>query len=277
MSRSILTTLRAVVAVVLGALASLAIAASPAQAADGATVTVVHGIPDTDVDVYVNDKKTLPGFTFKTVTDPLSLPAGSYSIDIRKAGDPASADPILSTKADLTAGANVTLVAHLEAGGDPTVTAFVNPTTAVPAGMERVIVRHTAAAPAVDVLAGDKAIIENLSNPKEKALMVPKGSVSVAVAAAGTTDPVIGPVTLDLKGASTTVVYAIGSLDAENLTAVTQTYASGSQSPTGSDAGSGGQAEESGAPVLGLSLAGAGAVLLVVAGGLLRRRTTVKA
>ena len=52
-----------------------ALAATGASAADGnATVTVVHGIPDTPVDVYVDGSKALSDFTFKTVTKPISLP-----------------------------------------------------------------------------------------------------------------------------------------------------------------------------------------------------------
>jgi len=58
------------------------LAAAPAGAAAGnATITVVHGIPDTPVDVYANGSKLLSDFTFKTVTRPLSVPAGSYTID----------------------------------------------------------------------------------------------------------------------------------------------------------------------------------------------------
>ena len=60
---------------------------------------------------------------------------------------------------------------------------------AVPAGQARLIVRHTAAAPAVDVLAGGSAVISGLTNPNEKALEVPAGTVAAAVAAAGTTQP----------------------------------------------------------------------------------------
>ena len=59
------------------ALAAGALAFGPATAAtaaDDAKVVVVHGIPDTPVDVYVNDDLTLDDFTFSTVTDPLSLP-----------------------------------------------------------------------------------------------------------------------------------------------------------------------------------------------------------
>lgn len=36
-----------------------------ALAQDEGTVTVVHGVPDLEVDVYVNGELTLPAFTFR--------------------------------------------------------------------------------------------------------------------------------------------------------------------------------------------------------------------
>jgi hypothetical protein len=276
MRRSIPSTVRVAAALTIG-LAPVALVAGTATAAGGtAKVTVVHGIPDTDVDVYVDGKKALPDFKFKTVTDQIALPAGSHDIAVRKAGDASSAKPILTTKATLNSGDNATIVANLKADGSPTLTAFANPTTAVPSAMGRLVVRHTAAAPAVDVLAGGKPVIEKLTNPNEKALMVPKGTVQASVAAAGTTDPVIGPLPIELKGASTTIVYAIGSLKDKNLTAVVQTYGSQATSPTGVPGGSGGQAADRGAPILGLTLAGAG-LGLVAASRLRSRRASSRA
>lgn len=94
------------------------LAAAPAGAAAGnATVTVVHGIPATPVDVYANGSKLLSDF--KTVTQPLSVPAGSYTIDVRKAGAAPASAPILSATEKVPAGANVTLVADLSAAGNP--------------------------------------------------------------------------------------------------------------------------------------------------------------
>ncbi len=274
MPRSFVSSALRLAAVAGVALAPLAAAAVPASAATGtATVTVVHGIPDTAVDVYVDGAKALPDFTFKTVTPPISLPVGSHAIAVRPAGAAASSTPILTADAALTAGQNVTIVANLTAAGKPALTPFVNPTTAVPSTMGRLIVRHTAAAPAVDVLAGGAAVISGLTNPNEKALMVPAGTVNASVAAAGTTTPVIGPVALDLKGGSTTIVYAIGSLEATNLTAVTQSYSSAPASVTGVAAGSGGQAADSSAPMLGIALTGAG--LLMVGGVAMRARRRV--
>lgn len=244
------------------------LAATPASAATTATVTVVHGIPNTPVDVYVNGKVTLPNFQFKTVTAPLSLPAGTYQIAVRPAGAASTSAPILSASPTLTAGENVTIVANLSATGAPELTPFVNWTSATPNGQARLVVRHTAAAPAVDVLAGGKAIVSDLTNPNQAALLVPAGTVSASVAVHGTTTPVIGPVSLTLAAGTTTVVYAIGSASAGTLTAVTQTYAvgqaaapSGSGTPVAVPAGNGGQAAGGGS---GTSVAVV--ALLLVAG-----------
>ena len=128
--------------------------------------------------------------------------------------------PVLEANADLPAGGNVTLVAHLDASGNPKITPFVNDVSSVPAGQARLVVRHTAAAPTVDVLAGGKPVIKGLSNGQEKALEVPAGSVSAAVAAAGTTDPVIGPADVDLQEGTATFVHAIGKLDGGKLSLV---------------------------------------------------------
>ena len=85
---------------------------------DTGTVTFVDGVPGLTVDVYVTGGPTLEAFEPGTVTDPLELPAGSYDVEIFPAGaDPDSEDPVISGSADLEAGANVSLVAHLDAEG----------------------------------------------------------------------------------------------------------------------------------------------------------------
>ena len=245
------------------AVGPLALAVPVAQAATGtAQVTVVHGIPNTPVDVYVDGSRALSNFKFGTVTGPISLPSGSHAIAVRAAGAAASTAPILKATASLMAGDNATIVANLTADGKPTLTPFANPTAAVPSGMARLVVRRTAAAPAVDVLAGGAAVVKSLTNPNGRTLMVPAGTLSASVAAAGTTAPVIGPVSLKLKSGTTTIVYAIGSLTGKTLTAATQTYGGSGAMPTGVAAGSGGQAADHGTPLLGLALLGSGALLV---------------
>jgi len=221
-----------------GALALALVAAPAAVAQETATVYVVHGVPDTPVDVYVDGKRAIDDFEPGTSQGPVQLPAGPHKLALF-AADAAdgSGSPLLSADADLPAGGNVTVVAHLDEGGNPKITPFVNDVSSVPAGQARLVVRHTAAAPAVDVLAGGQPVIEGLSNGQEKALEVPAGSVSAAVAAAGTTDPVIGPADVDLKEGTATFVQAIGKLDGGKLSLVSFTVSDLHSSPSGVPSG----------------------------------------
>lgn len=245
--------------------------AGPAAAADTGTVYVVHGIPGLTVDVYVNGKATLTGFKPGEVAGPLSLQAGSYDVAIRKAGQAATAAPAIDQNVALPAGANLSLVAHLSAAGTPTLTAFTNPVAGLANGKARLVVRHTAAAPAVDVLAGGKPVFTGLTNPNQQTADLAPGTVSAAVALAGTTKPVIGPADLALKSGQVTVVYAIGSAKDNTLQFVTQSLAA--QMPRGVNAGSGGLAADGthNVPVVGALVLGG--LMLISAGGLIAART----
>jgi hypothetical protein len=189
-----------------------------------AEVSVVHGIPATPVDVYVNGKVTLPDFTFDKVAGPLALPAGSYAIAVRPHKAAATSAPILAKTVEVTAGEDATIVANLTAAGKPTLSVFANPTKALPMGDARVIVRHLAEAPGVDVYAGSAKVVTDLTNPHQAVLVVPAGKVAISVDVTGTKTTVIGPARFDFKAGTTTVVYAIGSATAKTLTVATQTY-----------------------------------------------------
>jgi hypothetical protein len=259
-----------------GALALALVAAPAAVAQETATVYVVHGVPDTPVDVYVDGKRAIDDFEPGTSQGPVQLPAGPHKLALF-AADAAdgSGSPLLSADADLPAGGNVTVVAHLDEGGNPKITPFVNDVSSVPAGQARLVVRHTAAAPAVDVLAGGQPVIEGLSNGQEKALEVPAGSVSAAVAAAGTTDPVIGPAEVDLKEGTATFVQAIGKLDGGKLSLVSFTVSDLHSSPSGVPSGApSGAPADGGAPawLLVTTLAG----LSVVAVSAVRLRSAAR-
>jgi hypothetical protein len=188
-------------------------AGSAVAAAGDGTVYVVHGIPGVTVDVYVNGTKTLPNFTPGTVAGPLTLPAGSYAIKVFAAGaDPSTATAVIDTTVNLPAGANASLVAGLDASAKPTLFTFVNDVSAAPAGQGRLAVGHTAAAPAVDVLANGSPAFTNLVNGKEDAAALPVGTISASVTATGTTTPVlIGPANVPVTAGMLTVVYAIGA------------------------------------------------------------------
>jgi hypothetical protein len=247
--------------------AALLLVGGPAHAASTATVSVLHAVPGVTVDVYANGQKLLTGFTPGTLTDPMQVPAGSYDLAVYPTGaDPSGTQPAAEAKGvAVPEGANATLVANLTEQGKPTLNAFVNDLSPVPAGKARVTVRHVAAAPAVDVRAGGTPVITGLTNPEEQSLVVDAGTVSADVVLAGTDTVAIGPADLALAEGATTAVYAWGSEEAGYQLAV-QTISGASSAPGGVPAGSGGQAEDRlPSALVGISLAG---VLVAGAAGL---------
>jgi hypothetical protein len=269
--KRVVAVLGSLLIAVFGAMV-LATPASAGAAADTAQVSVVHGIPDTPVNVFVNGKSTLPDFAPGTVAGPLELPAGDYEITVFPASDTeGSGDPVITANATVPAGANVTLVAHLTADGTPTITPFVNDTAPIAAGDGRLVVRHTAAAPAVDVRANGEVAFADLTNPNEAKADLPAGTVSADVVLAGTDTVAIGPADVTLTAGSATIVYAIGSAEDATLGVVVQTIDGLGAAPGGVPAGTGGQAAGGdGVPTaLLISLVGAG---LLFAGFAMRAR-----
>ena len=105
------------------------------------------------------------------------------------------------------------MIAHLDAEGTPTLAVFENDTSAIEAGNGRLVVRHTAAAPAVDVKANGAVAFSNLANPNEAAADLPAGTISAEVVPTGADEPVvIGPADLPVTEGASLIVYAVGSL-----------------------------------------------------------------
>jgi hypothetical protein len=273
---------------VLAGAAALAVAAlpivafaTPAAAADDASVVVFHGVPGLTVDVYASADATytaeealLTDFEPGTITDPVKIPGGTYNLAVFPANADPSGDPAIEAN-DVTvpAGANITVAAHLNAEGAAVLTPFVNDVSKVAAGQGRLVVRHTAAAPAVDVLAGGTAVFTDLTNPNEEMADLPVGTVSASVALAGTTDPVIGPADVPVQEGTATIVYAWGSAEDANLAVAVQTITGLHSSPSGVPSGTADVPADTTPVVLGgLALLGA-----LVAAGAAARASRVRA
>ena len=194
-----------------------------AGAQSSATVTLMHGIPGATVDVTVDGQVVVPGFEPGTMQD-LSSFAGQTleNVEVRAAG---TDDVVIGPIAELQvpASGNWTVLAHLDADGKPTLTPFENDTSALAVGQGRLTVRHTAAAPAVDiVLADGSRPFTNLSNPNEAAADLPAGEISGAKVAPTGGDPIADVPTVTLAAGSNLVVYAVGSLDDNTFDFYTQ-------------------------------------------------------
>ncbi len=210
------------VLILLAVFAAVLIPASAAGAQDEVRVHLIHGIPDTDVDVAAGGSVVIADFSFGDTQD-LSGFAGETleGVEVLLAGT----DTVAIDVGDLpipTSG-NVTAIAHLDADGTPVVSIFVNDTSTIDAGNGRLVVRHTAAAPEVDILANGDAAFTNVPNGAEGSVDLPAGTISASVVPTGATEPVvIGPADLPIAEGSALIVYAVGSLDGDSLTVLTE-------------------------------------------------------
>jgi hypothetical protein len=259
MIRRVLTAAAAIAAVVLVP------AGVDAQAA--ATVSLMHGIPGATVDVVVDGEVVVPGFEPGTMQD-ISAFAGQTltNVEVRAAG---ADDVVIGPIAELAvpASGNWTVIAHLDADGAPTLTPFENDVSELAAGQGRLTVRHTAAAPAVDiVLADDSRPFTNLSNPNEASADLPAGEIAGAGVAPTGGDAIADVPTVELVAGSNLIVYAVGSLEDGSLTFYTQEITGLGGSPTAVNTG---DAIETGSGVDKAMLAAAGGVTLLACGSVL--------
>src|ERR1044072_7154669 len=75
---------------------SAPVMAAPAAGGDDpAMVSVFHGVPGLTVDVYANGNELLSDFEPGTVTDPQSLDAGTYDIQVFEAGQSPDGTPAI--------------------------------------------------------------------------------------------------------------------------------------------------------------------------------------
>ena len=204
----------------------------PAPAAPSTNLDLVHGIPNTPVDIYIVKNlnlwnyKELSNVNFGTAANlntaiPGFITPGFYTIDIVPTGaNPFK--PLLLANTWLSAGQSKTAVAYVTAdasgtAGSPKLGVFTNNLSST-SGQARVQVTHTAVAPTVGVCAdGAVPVVPAFSNGQQAAAVVPAGTYDVSVTAPVATGSTtcgasladIGNVTLTAD--TTTLAYAIGT------------------------------------------------------------------
>jgi Domain of unknown function (DUF4397) len=178
---------------------------------------VVHGLRGVVADVYIDGTLALPAFQPERVTDPIQVPAGPHRVEIRVAGAASTDPPAVTGDVEVTADARQSIVAHLDSAGNPAITAYLDDSTPVPAGEARAIVRHTAAAPPVDVAFDNTVVAPALTEPGSDTADVPAASYQVSVWSPGTRSPIVAAQTANLAEGAATVMYLIGSAQAGTL------------------------------------------------------------
>ena len=243
------TRLAAVAA--LGAVAWATAAAPVSAQSTEARIHLLHGIPGVAVDVEAGGEAVFENFEFGGTQDLSALAGQTLSgLQVKVAGT----DDVAIDAGDvaLPDSGNHTVVAHLDGEGNPALAVFTNDTSAIAAGQGRLTVRHAAAAPAVDVLANGSPAFTDVANGAEGSADLPAGTISASVVPTGATEPVvIGPADLAIEDGSSLIVYAVGSLEDESLTVLTESITGLGSAPAAIETGNSPVSDTAG----GLSLA----------------------
>lgn len=249
----------------VAASAGLALPASAQE--DGAQLSVLHGVPDLTVDVYVNGDLTLDDFTPGTLAGPLDLPAGTYSVALTAADAADDSEPVLGPiDLPLEAGGNYTAAAFLDASASPTAALFTNDTSAAGAGEGKLTVRHLAAnAEGVEIVANGDTSLGTFNNGDELGpVALPADTYSAEIKAG---DVVVPPTPADVPvtEGENTIVYAWGDASGGSVEIAVQTVALGHSAPSGVPGGESGAAAASNAGWL-YAAAGLGIAGMAIAG-----------
>lgn len=162
-----------------------------------ARVRIVHASPDAPaVDIYVNGGIVLENLPFREYSEYLSLPAGTYTVEIKVTG---TSTVVKQLSVPVQAGKDYTAIAVGYAGGNQPgfdVMLLEDDNSAPADGRIKLRVAHTApGAPAVDIyvttpfetLMGKEAVLKNVPFKAASGyLSVPIGMYQARVAVAGT-------------------------------------------------------------------------------------------
>lgn len=206
----------------LAAVAALTFVPQTTSAQSAADLTLVHGIPGVTVDVSVDGTVVIDAFVPGSLAN-ISSFAGQTLTNVTVSDD-ATGDVLIGPVASLVVpdSGSHSIVAHLDAAGTPVLSTFANNTADTTTGDARLTVRHTAEAPAVDLIVGDQRPIVGATNGQSAELELPAGQVTGAQLAPTGEAGIAQLATLDLAADTNTIVYAVGSVEDDTLDFVVQ-------------------------------------------------------
>jgi hypothetical protein len=261
--RLVLKIARRLLVLGLALLMALALVAPTAFAEGTAQVRVAHLAPDApNVDVYVNGDPVLTDVPYTTISDYLSLPAGTQQVSVYAAGDTTS--PVIEAPVEIAAGGAYTVAAvGLVADGSLTAQVYEDDLRSPASGNAKVRVVHASpdAGPVDVVPRGGQALVAGLTFPEAPPYAeVPAGNYTLDVNAAGTNQTALTVPDAALASRGVYSAFAVGTVFADSLNvllvqdnegagASASSTASSSASPMASASASSSSSASASAPV----------------------------
>ena len=181
-------------------------------------VRAVHNVANgPNVNVVVDGKIALSGVPYKAISDYLKVSSGKHAVAITTTD---GAKTLASLEADLQKDKDYTIIAHGDVSNLSSISLLplVDNNSCPAIGKSHVRFVHAAATvPAVDIWANmNTKVFNNVSygsTGEPTYLPVDSGDISLAVAPAGTTEVVLGPLPLRLGRGKTYTIIATGLLN----------------------------------------------------------------
>lgn len=187
-------------------------AAPEAPRDEMANVRLVGGLPtDTWLDMALDDEPMFKDLEYKDVGEYAETGSGTRVLRITPKG---SSDPVIEGEIELAANTDYTVAV---AGTVAEVEAFIyeDDNTATEPGEARIRLVHLAhGAPALDVLAGDTALWENVAYGDDSAYVrLDAGTYAVDVREAGTSDVLLPADDMTVEAGTIYTLFVLGRVD----------------------------------------------------------------
>ena len=248
-----LTSVRLVVA---GATTTIALvgATSAATAAGGSSpppgrLVIIQAVPGASLDVTLDGRTVQSATDVGSVLGPLTVSPGQHDVGFVDG----SGNVRLTSTVAVASGSSHDVVVHLPASvdGTPVVNSYRTPSTPIAPGKARVLIAHTATVAPADVRVDGQVAFRDIANGEYATADLAAGKHVVALLPTGLTQhPILGPLPVDLKAGTVTMVYAVGNPRHGSMQVIAHTAAldaNGAVVPTGIDTGAAGFA--AGVPV----------------------------
>lgn len=186
----------------------------------GPPVFLVHGVPDAVFEVQVGDDRRLKGLRFGQFYNLRAFAGTTLSLGFTILD---TGEPVVATDGfDVPLDRSSSLVVHLADDVSGELTAFENELDQLSPGMSRLIVRHLAAAPPVDVMVDGDKVLTDVAHGWEDSVELPQGDVAVSLMPSGEAGgSPIAPIDVSLTPGDRTIVYVFGSADDGTVSVVT--------------------------------------------------------
>lgn len=209
-------------------------------------VQIVQAVPDASVEVTLDGGNVGTAVDVGTILGPFTLTPGEHTVRFVDS----TGNPPVTVAVTVKAGSSADVVLHRPASisGQPEANTYDAPTGPIGPGKARVLLAHTATVPPADVRVDGKTVFTDIANGEFAEAEVPAGKHSVALLPTGQTDnPILGPLEVDLKARTITMVYAVGTPtngSMQVIAHVSRIASDGSVIPASVDTGSAGLAAD---------------------------------